>query len=80
MAVRLPVAQRAAIVRLAAQRNMGVSTLIREALQPYVAVANGVVNNVLSDAAIPVHSIVAPANRVAIERPASRSGFAEKLK
>ena len=80
LAVRLPVAQRAAVIRLAAQRGVAISALIREALQPYVDSVNGDVNNLLSDAAIPVRSIVAPANRAPIESPANRSGFSEKLK
>jgi hypothetical protein len=86
LACRVSRREHAAIVAAAGRRRVAVSRFIKTLLEPYfnesgnVDGVNNGVNNLLSDAAIPVHSIVAPANRVAIERPASRGGFAEKLK
>ena len=81
MAVRLRVAQRAAIERVAAQRGIGISTLLREIIEPYLATVDGTVNipSILATN-VPSRSVIAPANRARIERLASGSGFADRLK
>lgn len=77
-------AHRALILALAEQRGLGVSTLIREALQPYIVIADASVDkrreSPLSIAARPT---LAPANRAIEEAPSAmtkRSGFTEKMK
>ena len=80
MAVRLRVAQRATIERVAAQRGIGISTLLREIIEPYLATVDDTVNIRSVTAPFVQRSIVAPANRAPQEPTVSRSGFAERTK
>jgi hypothetical protein len=80
MSVRLRVAQRAVVERVAAQRGIGISTLLREIIEPYLATVDAMVNIQDVTPLISHRPTLAPENRAAKEPAVSRSGFAERTK
>lgn len=86
LSCRLPVSHRATVVRIAAQRGMTVSSLIKEALKPYIdgvhlGVNEQFVMNQLSPYAVPLRPVIAPANRARVDSPVrSGGGFRERQK
>ena len=76
LSFRLTVAHRAKVVRIAARRGLSISSLIKEALRPYI---DGVDDGVDAQSVIsPIAPRVAPANRALPEAPIRQGGFTER--